>query len=430
MNPLAQELNDVLQGTAALSLLSDFGKRFYFPKGIITQTAEAKKFASKFNATVGMAFDQKEPICLKTSKENMPGLSPKESVAYAPTPGDATLRDLWKEEILRKNPEVHGAGISQPMVVTGLTNGIAHLADLFVDPDDVVIIPDMFWGNYRLTFEARKCAKIVAFPFFNGQGGLNIRGFKETIMNSARNGKAVLMVNFPNNPTGYSPTKKEVEELSRAILECAESGIKILAITDDAYFGLFYEKNTYTHSIFSVLSSIHENVLAVKVDGATKEDYMWGFRIGFVTFGGKTMTSDQYEALGKKLMGAIRSSISNSSRPAQSLLIKALQDPGYIREKEQYFQILKERYQKVRNIVDSRKESPALTALPFNSGYFMSFQLNGLSAEKLRTELLHKKGIGTISIQDKFLRVAYASVDLADLEELYSKIYETAERLL
>ncbi len=316
------------------------------------------------------------------------------------------------------------------MVVAGLTNGIAHLADLFVDPDDVVIIPDMFWGNYRLTFEARKCAKIVAFPFFNGQGGLNIRGFKETIMNSARNGKAVLMVNFPNNPTGYSPTKKEVEELSRAILECAESGIKILAITDDAYFGLFYEKNTYTHSIFSVLSSIHENVLAVKVDGATKEDYMWGFRIGFVTFGGKTMTSDQYEALGKKLMGAIRSSISNSSRPAQSLLIKALQDPGYIREKEQYFQILKERYQKVRNIVDSRKESPALTALPFNSGYFMSFQLNGLSAEKLRTELLHKKGIGTISIQDKFLRVAYASVDLADLEELYSKIYETAERLL
>ena len=177
-------------------------------------------------------------------------------------------------------------------------------------------------------------------------------------------------------------------------------------------------------------TTLFRSVLAVKVDGATKEDYMWGFRIGFVTFGGKTMTSGQYEALGKKLMGAIRSSISNSSRPAQSLLIKALQDPGYIREKEQYFQILKERYQKVRNIVDSRKESPALAALPFNSGYFMSFQLNGLSAEKLRTELLHKEGIGTISIQDKFLRVAYASVDLADLEELYSKIYEIAEGLL
>ena len=166
---------------------------------------------------------------------------------------------------------------------------------------------------------------------------------QRTPVNSARNGKAVLMVNFPNNPTGYSPTKKEAEELGRVILECAESGVKILAIADDAYFGLFYEKNTYTHSIFSVLSSIHKNVLAVKVDGATKEDYMWGFRIGFVTFGGKTMTSDQYEALGKKLMGAVRSSISNSSRPAQSLLIKALQDPGYIREKEQYFQILKER---------------------------------------------------------------------------------------
>ncbi len=430
MNQLAQELNDILHGTAALSLLSDFGKRFYFPKGIISQTAEAKKYASTFNATVGMAFNKKEPICLKPVKKSMPGLSPKESVAYAPTPGDESLRNLWKKEILRKNPEVNGTGISQPMVVSGLTNGIAHLSDLFVDPDDVVIIPDMFWGNYRLTFEARRCAKIVDFPFFTGQGGLNIQGFKETIMNNARNGKAVLMVNFPNNPTGYSPTKKEAEELGRVILECAESGVKILAIADDAYFGLFYEKDTYTHSIFSVLSSIHENVLAVKVDGATKEDYMWGFRIGFVTFGGKTMTSDQYEALNKKLMGAIRSSISNASRPAQSLLIKTLQDPGYTGEKEQYFQILKERYQTVRRIVASRKESPALTALPFNSGYFMSFRTNGLSAEKLRTELLHKEGIGTISIQDTFLRVAYASVDLADLEELYLKIYETAEGLL
>lgn len=43
MNSIAQELNSVLESTIASDLLSDFGKRFYFPKGIVAQSAEAKK---------------------------------------------------------------------------------------------------------------------------------------------------------------------------------------------------------------------------------------------------------------------------------------------------------------------------------------------------------------------------------------------------
>ena len=82
MNALAKELNETLQGTAALELLSDFGKRFFFPKGIITQTSEAKKLAHKFNATVGMAFEKKQPIILKPIQDKVPALKPSESVAW------------------------------------------------------------------------------------------------------------------------------------------------------------------------------------------------------------------------------------------------------------------------------------------------------------------------------------------------------------
>ena len=38
MNELAQELNDALAGTTAGSLLSDMGRRLYFPRGIIAQS--------------------------------------------------------------------------------------------------------------------------------------------------------------------------------------------------------------------------------------------------------------------------------------------------------------------------------------------------------------------------------------------------------
>ena len=55
--PLAAELNSILEREApqVLHMLSALGKRFYFPKGIISQSAEAKAKAHRFNATIGIA---------------------------------------------------------------------------------------------------------------------------------------------------------------------------------------------------------------------------------------------------------------------------------------------------------------------------------------------------------------------------------------
>lgn len=429
MNPLAKELNLALEGSIALSLLSDFGKRFYFPKGIVAQSAEAKKHAHRLNATIGMAFHDKQPIELPSVGDQLPKLKPADAVAYAPTPGIPELRNMWKELIIEKNPTIDRDRISLPVVVPGLTNGIMQAADLFVDPGDSVIIPDMFWGNYRLIFEGRKEATLYSFPFFTSRGTLNVQGFEETIRQNAKDNKAVVMINFPNNPTGYSPTEREVEELIEALEKCAEDGFKLLVISDDAYFGLFYDENTYSYSLFTQLYDLHENLLAIKVDGATKEDFVWGFRVGFLTFGSKGLLETHYEALNTKLTGALRSSISNSSRPAQSILLQAMKGGSYRSEKQRYFEMLQSRYLKVREIIDKRETGSALEPLPFNSGYFMSFLCRGISAERLRKELLMEEGIGTISIQDTYLRVAYASIELEQLEDLYHTIFSVADKL-
>lgn len=430
MNKLAAELNQVLEGSTALELLSDFGRRFYFPKGIAAQAAESKKKAKKFNATIGMAYAEKEPIELPSIQKYLHGLSKAEAVAYAPTGGENELRSLWKQGICRKNPGIEGQKISNPAIVPGLTNGIAQIADLFIEEGDNIVVPDMFWGNYRLIFEQRKQAVLQGFPFFTDEGGLNVDGFEETMRNSALNNKIVLIVNFPNNPTGYSPTKAEAEKLNSMITRLAGEGYKILAIMDDAYFGLFYEEDTYRQSLFSVLYNAHENILAVKIDGATKEDFVWGFRLGFVTFGCKGMSVEQYEALNKKLTGAIRSSVSNCSRPAQSIIKRALGDPEHESAKQQYFEALKKRYQKVRAILKAAPADMPLKPLPFNSGYFMTFSVPGGKAEALRTKLLEEEGIGTISIQGDYLRVAFASIDEEYLEELYTAIFEAAKAVL
>ena len=59
----------------------------------------------------------------------------------------------------------------------------------------------------------------------------------------------------------------------------------MVAITDDAYFGLFYDDRAMKESIFTKLLDRHSNLMAVKLDGATKENYVWGLRVGFITYG-------------------------------------------------------------------------------------------------------------------------------------------------
>lgn len=428
MNSIAQELNSILKGTIVSDLLSDFGKRFYFPKGIVAQSAEAKKKAHRFNATVGMATAGGVPMYMESVKKYVPELSPVEMFPYAPTPGVLELREQWRREMDIKNPSLKGKKTSLPLVTSGLTHGISTISDLFLDKGDPIIIPDMFWGNYSLIFEGRNQAQIKKFTFFNDEGKINLSSLESTIKSTAGD-KFAIILNFPNNPTGYSPSVSESEAIIALLKDFAEKGKKILIITDDAYFGLFYEDETLKESLFGIFADLHENILAVKVDGATKENFAWGFRLGFLTFASKSLTDEHLDALTKKTMGAIRASISNSSKMAQTLVLKSLPDEGYWKEKEGGFEILKKRYEKVREVISSFENDSPLKALPFNSGYFMTFKYRG-NSEKLRVHLLDKYGVGTISIQEKYLRIAYSSVELDDIEELYTILNTAAKEIL
>ena len=133
-------------------------------------------------------------------------------------------------------------------------------------------------------------------------------------------------------------------------------------------------------------------------------------------------------AVAEFFMGVIRSSVSNSSAPVQHLLLKALDAKSHQSEKAAYRDLLAERYALVRRFLDGHKLPDTLRVLPFNSGYFMSFECVGISADDLRERLL-EGGIGTISLQNRYLRVAFSSVEAKDIEALYAAIYAAAAEL-
>ncbi|MEW6714794.1 MAG: aminotransferase class I/II-fold pyridoxal phosphate-dependent enzyme [Nitrospirota bacterium] len=432
MHPIAQELNETLKrgNPAFLDSLASFGREIFFPKGILTQSAEAKLKAHRFNATIGTAREKGSVMHLRSVMDRFSGLTPDEALNYAPSYGVAALRKVWAEEMLKKNPGLTGRNMSLPVVTAGLTHGLSVAADMFIEPGDVIVMPDKLWGNYRLIFELRKGAKIKTFPLYDKDGGVNIRGYEEALKKEAVSGRVITLLNFPNNPTGYTPTVTEMKRIAEILIRIAESGTRVVALSDDAYFGLFYEADTAAESLFALIADRHPNLIAVKLDGATKEDFVWGFRVGFITVSTRVtegVESAFYEAVEKKLGGTVRSNISNAPAPSQAVLLHAMKDERYEKEKADKRDALKRRALKVKQVVNEKKYSDYFTLYPFNSGYFMCVRLReGLDAEKFRKRLLDDEGIGVISIDSTDIRVAFSSVEEDDIEELFNAMLKCA----
>ncbi|TDL75440.1 aminotransferase class I/II-fold pyridoxal phosphate-dependent enzyme [Rhodococcus qingshengii] len=422
MNELALDLNEMIEknNPHVLDLLSNLGKKLYYPKGILSQSAEATKKATRFNATIGIATEKKVPMHFEHIQETLSEYSPEDVYPYAPPSGKLTLRNEWKRKLLRDNPSLHESWMGLPITTNALTHGLSLAADLFVDENDTIILPDKYWGNYQTIFHVRRGGNLKTFKLFDDSDTFNVPSFRECLLQQKDVGKAMVLLNFPNNPTGYTPKESEVQGIISVLMEAAEAGINLAVILDDAYFGLFFE-DSVKESLFGRLAGIHPRILPIKVDGATKENYVWGLRVGFLTFASDSPTI--LEALEQKTNGLIRGTISSSSHLSQTVILRSLQSSKFEEEKCKKHNIMKRRATKVKEIITREEYKEAWGFYPFNSGYFMCLKLNQVDAEELRVHLLNEYGVGTIAINSSDLRIAFSCVEEEDLEELFELIY-------
>lgn len=431
-NILATELNETIRGDnpCIYRMLSELGRALYFPKGILTQSAEAKQKAHRYNATIGIAREKGQAMHLPAVMKHFTGLAPDEVLPYAPSTGRPDLRARWKELMVEKNPSLHGKTFSLPVVTSGITHGLSIVADLFVERDDLVLLPEKLWGNYNMVFGVRRGASIAKYPFFSATGQFDVEGFQRCLLEHASARKIVVVLNFPNNPTGYTVSEEEGAALCEGIAAVADRGCNVVAVCDDAYFGLFYEAEAAKESLFTRLVDLHENVLAVKLDGATKEDYVWGLRVGFITLGTKKATPATCDALEKKIGGCIRGTISNCPHHSQSILLKAMNDGEYVQQRRQKLEVLRRRAAKVQEVLTQKRFTKVWTPYFFNSGYFMCLRLKDLNAELLRLRLLEKYGIGVIATAETDIRVAFSCVEEEDIPDLFDQMFRCAEEMV
>ncbi|MBW2199722.1 MAG: aminotransferase class I/II-fold pyridoxal phosphate-dependent enzyme [Deltaproteobacteria bacterium] len=429
MNPLAKQVNDLIEkgNPHLLAMLSDMGKNLFFPKGILSQSAEAKEKAHKLNATIGIATEGGRTMHFPSVMDAINGIPPRASLTYAPSFGIPALRTIWQDSLYSKNPSLSGKHISLPVVTCGVTHALSIFADVWVDPGDVIVLPDMMWGNYNMILKVRKNAKISQYSVFSEKGGYNIAAFEEKVREEAeKHDKIIVLLNFPHNPSGYTLTKQEGNRIVEILTELAMTGTNIIAAFDDSYFGLFYEEETLKESLFARLCETHPRLLSVKLDGATKENFVWGLRVGFITYGCKTEedAGAVYEALEKKTAGCVRGNISNASHLGQSIVLRSMQDHRYPAEKNEKFEILKKRAKRVKTVLEDSKYKDAWDAYPFNSGYFMCIRLRSVDAETLRRHILEKYGVGLISIGAKNLRIAFSCLEESEIPELFDIVLQ------
>ena len=425
MNPQAAELNAVLESEspAALKLLSRRGRAIFFPrKGLVAQGLDAK--GKTINASIGEAReDDGSPLRLGPLADRIT-IDPADAFSYAPSFGKPELRDVWARLIRQKNPGLGDKPISRPVVTNALTHGLSTAGYLFADNGDHIILPEPYWGNYRLIFTEAYGAVLNTFPAFTSEApdaAFSIGGLTRAL--NAPGSKKILLLNFPNNPTGYTPSIDEFQALTEAVQKAAEAGKTIFVILDDAYFGLVYRRGIAVESLFGVLADLHENVVVCKVDGATKEDYVWGFRVGYITFAGRALSPRALAALEDKAAGRVRGSISNTSHLSQSLLLAAYNHPQYNPEKSRAYDLLKERHDALAAELDAHPEyAERFTPLPFNSGYFMCVRIAGGDAEAVRQRLLSAYDTGVIAL-GSLVRIAYSSLPKAQIPVLLANLY-------
>ena len=151
------------------------------------------------------------------------------------------------------------------LVTPGSKQALFYAIMAIIDKGDEVVIPTPAWPSYMemVTVAGGKVREVKAEEDF----ALDIEGIKRTINSKSK----LLVLNSPNNPTGYVCSKDEL----KSVAEVAEDA-GIYVISDE-----IYEKILYNGACSSIGALPGMSEHTVTVNGFSKTYAMTGWRIGY-----------------------------------------------------------------------------------------------------------------------------------------------------
>ena len=432
--------------------LSARGRRARMPEGIRVLGERAAR-AGALDATMGVITASASLLggdgndhgiaSLPRIREAFAAWEPREVFPYAPVAGTAGFRDGWRRWIGMKaagdfsRPGPFEERLTRPVATAGVSGALAAVGHLVLDPGDPVLVPDRRWDGYDTTFGMVSGARVVPVRLLDG-ARWDLGAWREALLGAARErGRAVCVVNFPHNPTGYSPSEDESETFARVAADTAEeTGAAVVVVCDDAYEGYVYADRPRA-SLFYRLVDRHPRLLPIKCDGVTKELLFWGGRLGAATTAFHRDWTEEERVTAEadwesKLSALVRGMISSASTPVQTLVARVLADPAALVEvRAPLVRSLAERHAVMTRALEADLARAAFRPDPFHGGLFALLNLVRGDAPEAARILLSEPKIGVVpfggSGQDlNALRVTYATVPVDRIDGLVTEAAKAA----
>ena len=285
-----------------------------------------------------------------------------------------------------------------------ITVGVSEAFDLAVRAiiirGDEILVPEPYYVSYGplVTLAGGK-------PVFIRQSPEN--GFKLTpkdILRYCSSKTRAIILNYPNNPTGVSYTRKELSAIAKVVLKK-----NLIMISDEIYGDLTYD---FDHTAFPTLTGMKERT--IYLNGFSKSYAMTGWRIGY--------------ACGPKDVIAMMTKIHQYTMLCAPIMSQMAAREA-LKNGEKSICQMKREYKRRRGYVVSGLNEIGLSChKPEGAFYaFPSIKNSGLSSMEFAKRLLEKERVALVPGTafgpscEGYVRISYAS-NISNIKEALVRI--------
>ena len=322
---------------------------------------------------------------------------------------NAGLKELRIEigNYISRKYDLHYDAVHEIMVTVGGSEAIDLARRAMVDPGDEVLIPQPSYVSYLPCAVMADAKPVIINLKEENEFKLTRKELEESITDKTK----ILVLPFPNNPTGGIMTKEELEELVPVIIEH-----DLYVISDEIYAELTYKGR---HVSIASLPGMHDRT--VTINGFSKAFAMTGWRLGYAI--APKMIMDQMIKLHQF---AIMCAPTNS----QFAAVEALKNCD-----DEVAKMVEAYDQRRRFLIDALRGMGLECFEPFGAFYvFPSIKKFGLSSDEFASRLLREEKLAVVpgtafgDCGEGFLRISYA-YSLTDLKKGLERLQRFINKL-
>lgn len=372
------------------------------------------------DATIGSLYDEAgNLVAYQSFFEHYNQIDNKIKAKYA---ASFTGNDSFRKQAVQWVFDQHASALHKKVIATpGGSGAVSTAFNTILDQNETVILPEIAWGSYKLMAQ-QHCLNTAVYSMFE-QDHFNLSSFKEVCTNVMDKQKKLLVViNDPcHNPTGYTMSHEEWDEVIQFLNECSKTG-PVVILNDIAYMDYSYNLDQ-VRSYFDCFDALSEQVMLIVAFSISKTCTSYGLRCGAAILCGKDEKQvREVEIVFEKAARATWSNIPNAAMDNFTWVTTENKD-NFLAEKQPYIELMKQR----SDIFLKEAKECNLPVYPYKEGFFITLQIENKLKQQFH-EALMKEHIYTVQV-NKGIRVAICSLPVEKCYGLAQKMKKILESI-